>query len=156
VDGLVLTVAGPPTEAAFDAGRYGELIGAADRAFDSATAQQGALLLRCSHLDSYDAALWFRGPDIENVASTMLLTLGLTTESPMLRPPQLRGDQTLFAALHDGVVKARHDDLTIFFQKNGATVDIKARSTRTSFAPENLAQSWKTTRFLAEAFPAAK
>jgi serine/threonine-protein kinase len=154
-DGLVLTVAGPPTEAAFDAGRYGELIGAADRAFDSATAQQGALLLRCSHLDSYDAALWFRGPDIENVASTMLLTLGLTTESPMLRPPELRGDQTLFAALHDGVVRARHDDLTIYFQKNGATVDIKARSTRTSFGPENLAQSWKTTRFLAEAFPPA-
>jgi serine/threonine-protein kinase len=152
-DGLVVTVAGPPTEAAFDPGRYGELIGAADRAFDSAGAQQGALLLRCAHLDSYDAALWFRGPDIENVASSMLLTLGLTTESPMLQPPPLKGEEKLFGALHDGVVRARHDDLTITFQKNGGTVDLKARSTRATFAPENLAQSWKTTRFLAEAFP---
>jgi eukaryotic-like serine/threonine-protein kinase len=152
-DGIVITVAGPPTEAAFDPGRYGELIGAADRAFDSASAQQGALLLRCSHLESYDAALWFRGPDIEQVASSMLLTLGLATESPMLQPPTLSKEQTLFGALHDGVTRARHDDLTIYFQKNGATVDIKARSTRTTFSPESLAQSWRTTRFLSEAFP---
>ena len=146
-EGVLVSIEGVRTEWAFDPTKFGELIQQADKVFVESKAETGALILRCAHLRSYETGLWFRSLDAAGLAASMLLTIGLLSDAPFVPAPSTNPAESRFEGLLK-LTRARNVDYPIVIQKNGGTVENKARGFRATFSPENLGQLFPATRAL--------
>ncbi len=146
-EGVLVSIEGVRTEWAFDPTKFGELIQQADKVFVESKAETGALILRCAHLRSYETGLWFRSLDAAGLAASMLLTIGLLSDAPFVPSPSTNPAESRFEGLLK-LTRARNVDYPIVIQKNGGTVENKARGFRATFSPENLGQLFPATRAL--------
>jgi serine/threonine-protein kinase len=154
-EGVLVSIEGPRTEWAFDPTKFGELIQQADKIFVESKADTGALILRCAHLRSYETGLWFRSMDAAGLAASMLLTIGLLSDAPFVPVPSTKPTDSRFEGLLK-LARARTADYPIVIQKNGGTVENKARGYRATFAPENLGQLFPATRALLDTMNGAE